>query len=902
MWDFLKKIGEFIFGLFSSILDASVGLLLFPITGLIRSFLNLILMIFAGILDLLTKGAEGFVSVMSIDFHSEQPLFETVFMADKFYGIFQVFAMTLLFMFFFFCLQRAMFSPEGGLDSPGELVAKTFVAGIFIYQARPIMRIVSRVFQTIFGAVSNHNEIFSDFWAGGGFSAFVETAEKKVSQDINSVFPLIKGEMTATSQLACIACQIVLLLLLWPLAKNLFKFIFEITARYAILGILILTAPLASIFFVSRSLSQTAKAWVRMIGSQFGLMVFSSIFLRGFYYLVTNFTTAFDQLVNLQPGSGNGENFMVFLLWMLMTYAWLFIALRLDSYMAALGFSTAECGIGFAASIASEGGQFLMRQLISDDIFSMLGEKATSIFGRKKRGPGAGGEVSNGPGPTGPRIGPSGQPMNVKGRDIASIARDIKRAREGGTSYTAKMNLFGASTGVAIRESLRGVDIRTKSNFDTKTAQVDGKTGIVSIQSFPDKNGKKTSYTFKPFDPQTNQLISPPESATSVAASAIKKGVQRVTGPQNKKMKTLSPESGKHVSIAGQEYLAYATGPDAKSFFTRNPFAYHKFADTHADSTQESSNVEKRKPSFDAFEIKLRGSTSGGTGIWRTISSPKPGIMVTDDYIPLGYYSVDVGAYATEHGTPDIVKIGSPQNPSAFNEYVRVRTVCAKGVKYTKEGESPVNKYNVDVPTDFIKTGEKYMVNEERRFVIADVQPEWVKKNFPSLADAEIKRARYCAEGALYAGGVVLLDVNGTPSVLAPRYHYGIRQCDSATQVEAENGTIYTMAGFKADAPDQLLDTVYTKAEGDGAAQNIKYMESSILGEVFKREKLSPAVMVCCEAVDQKAQTKQNHSDNIINTASAIWEQLDRQQGKAQQKGHVSQKKNRSNKKKSKNT
>ena len=101
--------------------------------------------------------------------------------------------------------------------------------------------------------------------------------------DFNSVIVAILG-VVANGSVALIA-----LVLLFVLAWNYIKLLFETAERYVLLGVLVFTAPIAFAMGSSQSTGNIFKSWCRMFAGQMFLLVMNAWCLRLFTSMVGTF-------------------------------------------------------------------------------------------------------------------------------------------------------------------------------------------------------------------------------------------------------------------------------------------------------------------------------------------------------------------------------------------------------------------------------------------------------------------------------------------------------------------------------------------------------------------------------------------------------------------------------------
>ena len=85
------------------------------------------------------------------------------------------------------------------------------------------------------------------------------------------------------------AVTLIVLILVLVLAWNYLKLLFEAAERYALLGVLVYTAPVAFAMGASQATSSILKSWCRMFGGQVFLLLMNAWCLRLFTSIVGTF-------------------------------------------------------------------------------------------------------------------------------------------------------------------------------------------------------------------------------------------------------------------------------------------------------------------------------------------------------------------------------------------------------------------------------------------------------------------------------------------------------------------------------------------------------------------------------------------------------------------------------------
>lgn len=171
------------------------------------------------------------------------------------------------------------------------------------------------------------------------------------------------GLVTFVSVISIVGLLLMIILQI-SLGWNYFKLLLEVCERYVLVGVLCYTSPLAYSMGGSKATNQVFKAWTRMVGSQLLLLVLNVWFLRAFASSVGQFTANGGALTN---GQGN------IFLWLFCALAFLKIAQKFDSHLAALGLNVAQTG-------GSMGMEILMAARTLSGVGGSVSRSAGSVF------------------------------------------------------------------------------------------------------------------------------------------------------------------------------------------------------------------------------------------------------------------------------------------------------------------------------------------------------------------------------------------------------------------------------------------------------------------------------------------------------------------------------------------
>ena len=271
------------------------------------------------------------ISLFDIDVGNGGSIFELIIgQIAPFTQVFQILGISLVIWFFLVGIIKSMTSPDGAGETPGRLISSTIIAGILVYMLPTIIRLGEQFFNRFFKMFVNLTD-FQEF----GFSDFALSSQTFI-QDNDA----ITGAGAATESM--LLCAFILFMM-FIIVIRYFKFIIEILERYVLMGIILMTAPAAASFLVLKSTRQSFQAWIRLVLSQMFLMCTNIMFLGVFIKSMSSFSVTLSALTaaGLPDGVSAAGAICV---WTFMEATILEVAAKFDSYLNAVGFSTAETG------------------------------------------------------------------------------------------------------------------------------------------------------------------------------------------------------------------------------------------------------------------------------------------------------------------------------------------------------------------------------------------------------------------------------------------------------------------------------------------------------------------------------------------------------------------------------
>ena len=267
--------------------------------------------------ELMDAVSRVFLDALGTDMDAMEGYFPFV---TKAFEVMQYMAWAVLFLITVWQLFRVFGGPITEAENPWQLLLRSALFALLVGAARPIFTMALDIARAPYTALMEASMEAEDFTFAG-----IEEALKN-------------GVTTAVSTVTIVG-PILILILLIALGWNYFKLLLECVERYIVVGVLCYTSPLAYAMGGSKATSQVFKSWCRMVGSQLLLLVLNVWFLRAFDSSVGQFIGNGGALA-----SGGGSVF----LWLFCALAFLKIAQKFDSYLAAMGLNVAQTGSSMA--------------------------------------------------------------------------------------------------------------------------------------------------------------------------------------------------------------------------------------------------------------------------------------------------------------------------------------------------------------------------------------------------------------------------------------------------------------------------------------------------------------------------------------------------------------------------
>lgn len=251
-----------------------------------------------------------------------------------------VFGIFLVLFIFIIEITKGMLGPfSESQDHPGVLIGKTALASFFTAFSYKIFIYLETMMNVLYCGESMPGGGFLGI-VSSGLTDYKETAKNGLfSLYANNMFDkavIIKDQ--AKLGLPDVVLWVLLVILFLAMLIEFVKLMMEFVARYVLLGVMFYTCPLAFACVSSSTTRPIFSAWIRMIISQFILMMMSAFFMAGFIGALTTKYIYLDEHDYMFASKGQ------FVIQMFCLIAWLQIGQRVDQYMKGLGLNTAQTG------------------------------------------------------------------------------------------------------------------------------------------------------------------------------------------------------------------------------------------------------------------------------------------------------------------------------------------------------------------------------------------------------------------------------------------------------------------------------------------------------------------------------------------------------------------------------
>ena len=283
-------------------------------------------------------------------------LFDQTFStAHTFQTAFLVTAYVLLILIFMFKLITTLLGPiTGSSEEPIPLVISTFIAAFFVWFSYDVFKIFQKVANKllkIFKKNAPSEELFKkdEFYNALG-DKLLKSEDVKVPKT-NTPIDNIKSQTVnfkPSEQNTTLAATVVCFLVFFVITVQLLKLFLEMYERYVVLGVLFYSAPLAFATICSKSTMSIFSSWVKMVISQFLLMMMNVFFLSVFAY---SFKAKIESIPEKPAAGYMFGDWNSFITTSILWIGWLLVGQKVDQHLQSLGMSTAQSGGGLAGAV-----------------------------------------------------------------------------------------------------------------------------------------------------------------------------------------------------------------------------------------------------------------------------------------------------------------------------------------------------------------------------------------------------------------------------------------------------------------------------------------------------------------------------------------------------------------------
>ena len=265
----------------------------------------------AGISDAIDKFLAGITEMVKPGFDTFETYLGGILKLSILNGC-KIFGFGLLLLFVSIYVIQYLMHPQNMKTTPFKLCGRVIIAAVLITGPQGIIDAIcymmaemqAKIYTTSFGSFSFSNILFCDTT---DFTILGLSISCLTVPPLNALF------------------MIIVILVSWPVIKNLFRYILEMLERYIISCLLLLFFPAVSPLLILDETSTVFASYIRMLGGQLFLLVTSCIFLKGAVILIV--------------GTKIVENGILGYLFLL---GYLRIIQRIDYYLQCMGLNVAQ--------------------------------------------------------------------------------------------------------------------------------------------------------------------------------------------------------------------------------------------------------------------------------------------------------------------------------------------------------------------------------------------------------------------------------------------------------------------------------------------------------------------------------------------------------------------------------
>lgn len=689
---------------FETIAEAIATIGAWPLSFLFSNLFSLLTNVVCDVMDLFGNGLLGLLSINIGQSNSVFDIFASGY--QSFIPIMQYFGIGLLILFTFAGLVRSMVTPDGGCERPVGVICRAVIAGILVYAIVPLIhtgeRLFNAVYMMVLGRPGDLQFRFVNFAAG--------------AQDA-----LKQGErLTASDMLqSIILCAFVFFMVI-IIAVKYFRFLKEIAERYVALGALIIFSPLAMPFLVQKSTRDTFGRFIRVIISQMLLLVIHMVFLRVYFAAVNSFESTMASLGSSQTFWEHSPSLFV-VIWAFAIVAWLEVATRIDAYLGTLGFSAIEAGVGTMASFFQDAlAMAIMFQSDCSELFTRNPERKHAQSDRPQ----------------------TSAPPSLRYRSDGSVnvdsVNDIVTSSSKGARAQSQMirRIFGSSQPDTDGIQASGADV--------------GRAVLSASKNMPKRVREAVNV-----------------STCSVAQGCISFEIKGTNGNGPSSMvllhqslsQQIAPGHGRAITVGGEGYQGFVSGPMAHTFYSSNAFASEmkKMYGEGCNVTEVGSGAQSN-------------GLTNHTGVFNVVHQSLNGCII-DQYAPTTEYhpGPELDAHIEHIGGLDYWRYSVHQTDSETEDlYGRVEQSIP-----SCENASPINGVT---PADAI-----------------------FRSQFDNIGNLSDNLSDISVRASDPSSGIFCFSINDSLYAAAPIYDYSItpeHQSSFSAVIEAANGAQYAVVAM----------------------------------------------------------------------------------------------------------
>lgn len=457
IWNGIQAFGKWLLGIVATVADIVAGLAILPLVSFVAAIVDAISNALIGLMQIIGPTT---LAMFKLDIGNGSSLFETVFGAmGGEITVMSIMAFALSAVFCVTGLIHAMSMPSSREHPVGLIFRAVLCAGGIIISPRAII-FAQHFFGAFYATILSGATDFKHGFLGTSLQWFIADATA-------GNIPISFG-----AQITALTGSVVYLVLLIMLTIQFYSFFTKFVTRYVMLGVMLVISPVAVAFGASQATSRTFKMWVRAVVTQLLILTMDVMIAAAFFAAFNASPTALEGF--FAKSSGGSPVAAVFV-WCVILMSILYVGIRLDTFLRALGLGARE-----AAGAMFKSGISTMVMAFS--------------FGPSSSGGGHTMTADHAPAPPSPAgsLNALGTPIGVP-TSGGNVAGDI--------------NMAGYEAGSAVVNNCRGIPHSFKSCLDLKSCRIDA-AGI-TIQGIQNMQGGDLSLRMVPTGDLTKESSLP---------------------------------------------------------------------------------------------------------------------------------------------------------------------------------------------------------------------------------------------------------------------------------------------------------------------------------------------------------------------------------------------------------